>query len=964
MNVDFILLAGSGLLVATAIGLSVLGRDEPSWRWLGLFLLAHAGLNWLAIAALGTQTSRPLELAQTGLQMVAVIGLFEFARRYRFLLHAPAPRRWYVGATVAIGGMTALAGTATVSLLIALAAVVSGGWASVWQFRRARVSVTDEAKRLRLIGLILPVYALMSALPEPYRARLDLVGAGQAVPAAIELAAVILLTLPLYAGYAIAHQRKLGAPAARAWRRRRYLCFVTVLLLLAGGILVANEVSAAKDRAMREQILLRTKLAAASLDIAAIRALHWDETDLTRESYAKLKRVFTAMRSANPDLRFAMLMGLAHGQVRFLVDSESPDSPDYSPPGQLYDEADPVYLGSLAERQPFVLGPIADRWGEWVTGSVPLLDLGAGRSIHLDLDVSAHRWAAEVRAARLPVTFIVLLVFLLVLGSFVAQEHLRESAQRLELARDAAERATKAKSDFLAVMSHELRTPLAGVIGVLDLLRNNPPAHLLREYTAVARDSAESLLRILDDILDTAKIEAGKLRIEAVPFRPREVFKNVCEAARLRAEAKKLEFKHIFSANMPEVLVGDPVRLRQVVDNLQNNALKFTESGSITVTLTCPEVRKESVVFLIAVRDTGCGIDQATQLRLFEKFEQADVSTTRRYGGTGLGLSIVKALAESMNGSVSVESEPGRGATFTFVVPLARPRSDVVVPAATAKAPDLRSKARLRVLCAEDDRANRLVAGEFLIDLGHEVTFAENGALALDLLRSKPFDFVLMDGRMPVLDGVSATRMLRDPANGALDPKIYVCAASANASEVSRKEFLDNGMDDCITKPLRRETLAAAIDRAIDRLRERGVVLPAVSTPSPSASVPPTGLSEAELLKLLEEPASAPAAPALPDRTKQQLIAIFHEDAPKRITAMRAGLEAGDRNGLGGTAHALKSAARYVDAVRMSELAASVEAQALTATPAALAALLGQIEQEYEKVRASRTAAAPAKLSP
>lgn len=962
VNVDFILLAESGLLVVAAIGVAMLGRDDVSWRWLALFLLAHAGIDWLAIGALGAHTSQALQVAHFGLQTGALIALYEFARRHRFFLHAPAPRWCYAGGAAAIAAITALAGVAILSLLIPLAAGIGGAWGSFWLFRRAQVSAADQARRLRLVALVLPVFALVAALPPHQQHWLDLAGHGELGPIVLKLGLVAILTIPLYACFATEEQARLPAPAARAWRRRRYVGAAIMVALFAGGAIVADKVAAAKDASMREEVLLRTKLGAASLDVELVRTLKWNASDLTNPGYAALKAEISSMRSANRDLRFAMLMGYDQTEVRFLVDSEPPESPDYSPPGQLYDEVDPAYQAAVVERRPFVLGPITDRWGTWVTGSVPLLALGDGRGISFDLDVSADLWAAQLRRVRAPVTIIVLLISLLVLGSFEAQERLRESAQRFKTARDTAEAATRAKSDFLAMMSHELRTPLAGVIGVLDLLRNHPPAELQAQYTAVARDSAETLLHILDDILDTAKIEAGKLRIEAVPFRPREEFRHLCEAARLRAEAKGLELKYTFGGAMPDVLIGDPVRLRQVLANLQNNALKFTESGGVYVTVTCPEVRADSVVLLIMVRDTGCGIDEATRARLFRKFEQADVSTTRRYGGTGLGLSIVKALAESMNGSISVDSEPGRGATFTFVVPLPRPAQGTAVPDTAAPAEISRSKVRLRVLCAEDDRANRIVATELLKQLGHTATFAENGAEALDLLRRQPFDFVLMDGRMPVLDGLSATRMLRDPANGALDPQVYVCAASANASAVSRRQFLEQGMDDYITKPVSRASLAAALDRAIERLRQRGVPLEE-NTPAPAAAAP-AGMSEAELLQVLEQtPVSAAASPALPPAAMQQLLTIFHEDAPKRLAALRAGFARGDVQALADVAHALKSAARYVDAVRLSELAAALEAQATTAERHALQQMLAQIESEYEQLCAARTPPKPTGIS-
>jgi signal transduction histidine kinase/DNA-binding response OmpR family regulator len=714
-------------------------------------------------------------------------------------------------------------------------------------------------------------------------------------------------------------QRDKPAAQAASWRVRHLACVALLSLILLAGLAAAAITGQRQDASMRDQILTRAELAAAAIDLNDVRPLTWSDADLADPRYLHLKEVMKAFRKANADLRFALLAGLRQGRAYFIVDNEVPTSPDYSPPGQYYEEADAGYLRGMASRKPFVLGPVTDRWGTWIIGSVPLAEFGARGSANMELDITAANWAALVRRSRLPVVLITLLISTLIIGFFEVQEHLRRRAAEMRRAKEAAEAATRAKSDFLAVMGHEIRTPLGGVIGMLDLLSRAPNAAEQRQYTAVARDSAETLLHILDDILDAAKIESGRLALEAIPFRIRDEFRRIFEATRLRAVNKGLEFRAAVGAGVPAVLVGDPTRLRQVLDNLLSNALKFTERGGVFVDIASEPADAASVRLKIAVRDSGIGISDETRTRLFAKFSQVDVSTTRRFGGTGLGLSIVKALAELMGGTATVESALGAGSTFSFTCRLAvgtepegpGSRDD----GSAASLP--RHPSRLRVLCAEDDQTNRMIAEAFVTEMGHTLVLATDGKAALERLAKERFDVVLMDNRMPVMDGFEATRRIRASAAGPVDPAIQIIAATANASSSDRERCLASGMDDYIPKPIRRAALHAALGRAIDRLKKRGARLETMPEPEEEcgAGSEAMRLDGAKALRMAGDDAELLG----------RLADTFCRDYPNTDARLRSALADRDSEAAEIAAHSIRGVLLVFSAERAAGIAKRVE---------------------------------------
>ena len=387
----------------------------------------------------------------------------------------------------------------------------------------------------------------------------------------------------------------------------------------------------------------------------------------------------------------------------------------------------------------------------------------------------------------------------------------------LRAARERAEAANRAKTDFLATMSHEIRTPMNGLLGMLRIVRDTPLTADQREHLETAAGSADTLLELINDILDFSKIEAGRLELELIAFDPAVTMKTVADLLRSRAKMKGIELAAEFDPRLPVGLIGDPTRLRQVLFNLIGNALKFTDRGRVALAVTCDALDAKFATLTFAVSDTGIGMDVEAVARLFSVFTQADSSMSRRFGGTGLGLAISQRLVEAMGGKITVESAPGRGSTFRFNLRFTRPTT--IEPgqfASESEAPYVPPALRGRVLVVEDDRINQRVVEHFLKQMGLEVTIVEDGFEAVSAATSADWAAVLMDCQLPGLDGLEATRRIRTKLNGRALP---IIALTANASTSDRAACLAAGMDEFLTKPVRRELLASVLEKRLPAAR-------------------------------------------------------------------------------------------------------------------------------------------------
>ena len=731
-----------------------------------------------------------------------------------------------------------------------------------------------------------------------------------------------------------------AVPAAR--RARSYTLLGVLGLVLALALAAVAVVQARQFQLLRQSVAYQ--------DDYVVLSLYQMETE-----YLRLREQWALAMAQGDDfdrdalqLRYDIWVsrvGLLHSEraIRLMVGNT-----DFQAPlRQIQDFiADADRMLAVPRQRPFDATGLAEFKPGLLTLGEPIHSMSLSAAHHVAQQIAARNDAVR-RHNQVGLALTVFLSLLVLAFGVLAMRQMRllgirqrelvDLTGRLREARRQAEAASEAKSVFLANMSHEIRTPFHGLLGMLSLLRETGLNARQADYLRTATESADHLLTILNDILDMSLLESGRLALTEEPVNLRDLLREVEALMRPQAQLKSLALHMDADPGVPELVRADRTRVKQILFNLLNNAVKFSDRGVVVLDLRCVQAVDGSEQLEFVVTDTGIGMDQATLDRLFKRFSQGDESRSRRHGGTGLGLEISRSLAQLMGGDVTAHSVPGEGSSFTFRMPLR-----VVAPAAPPRpiartAGDGGGLAALRVLVAEDHPVNRQYMAALLEGMGHQTFFAGNGLEALEAIRVQAFDIVLMDLHMPLLDGVGATLAIRALPDGAA-ATVPIIALTADAFAQTRERCLMAGMNDFLAKPVSPDKLAATLRRLFG----------AGGMAAPPRECAPRAASGETSAALLDRATLDEALRAMPRERLAQMLSSFFDQGPEMVERLRLALRDGQALDLRVNAHAARGAALNFGLNALAQTAQALH-EGATHVPAHEIALL---IQRYEELLA------------
>ena len=608
---------------------------------------------------------------------------------------------------------------------------------------------------------------------------------------------------------------------------KKYFKIALIFVFISGLILSFRNFKLNKNE-MVEELLKEARIIAGIVDVERINSLKGDKTDYENINFQIIHSHLEYVVKVAPKYRFIYVMKKNNkNEIFFLVESESADSIDHSPPGQIFEEAPEELYNVFDNTECQIVGPYTDRWGTWISAFVPLeLD---PRYV-VGVDKNADNWKINAFIAFLipfGITLFILsimLIFMILVCKNVREREilqtkseemneinhqLGEMVEYSNKMAETAEKASKAKSEFVAMMSHEIRTPLNGILGFSEILESTQLDSVQKEYINNIEISGKALLRIINEILDFSKIEAGKLELENYKFELKKVMNNTVSICRVLAENKGIALNFSYDENIPETVEGDSVRLSQIVTNLLSNAIKFTKQGGVDLKVELRVKTDKIAKIYFEVKDTGVGIPDKKIKKIFEAFTQADSSTTREFGGTGLGLSISNSLLEKMGGKFKVESIENKGSVFSFELDFNYFMKEHV-DIQSESVQEIRFENKVKVLIAEDNFVNMKFASILTKKILPEALIiqATDGEETVKKFNEEKPDIILMDVLMPKLDGREATVKIRKSPQG---KNVFIIALTAASTVEEKEKCFEAGMNSYLTKPIELNTIAEVL---------------------------------------------------------------------------------------------------------------------------------------------------------